>query len=91
MSDRPALRDVSLSATNGQLVGITGPVGSGKTSLLMTIIGELPISSGTISCIGKIAYISQSPWVYSGTVRENIVFGNQFVEQKYNKVIEVCD
>ncbi|KAL9978598.1 hypothetical protein ACROYT_G016133 [Oculina patagonica] len=74
MSDRPALRNVSLSATDGQLVGITGPVGSGKTSLLRTIIGELPISSGTISCTGKIAYISQSPWVYSGTVRENIVF-----------------
>ncbi|XP_078368634.1 ATP-binding cassette sub-family C member 4-like isoform X1 [Oculina patagonica] len=91
ISDRPALRNVSLSATNGQLVGITGPVGSGKTSLLMTILGELPISSGKISCIGKVAYISQTPWVYSGTVRENIVFGNQFDEQKYTKVIEVCD
>ena len=91
MSERPVLRNVSLSASSGQLVGITGPVGSGKTSLLMSILGELPISSGKISCIGKIAYISQTPWVYSGTVRENIVFGNQFTEQTYNKVIEVCD
>ena len=91
MSERSVLRNVSLSASNGQLVGITGPVGSGKTSLLMSILGELPISSGKISCIGKIAYISQSPWVYSGTLRENIVFGTRFAEQKYNKVIEVCD
>jgi len=90
-TDLPALQNVSLSAADGQLLGITGPVGCGKTSLLMTILGELPISSGKISCIGKIALASQTPWVYSGTVRENIVFGKQFDVQKYNKVIEVCD
>ena len=90
-TDLPALQSVSLIAANGQLLGITGPVGSGKTSLLMTILGELPISSGKMSCIGKIALVSQTPWVYSGTVRENIVFGKQFDVQKYNKVIEVCD
>ena len=90
-SDRPALQNVSLHATSGQLVGITGPVGSGKTSLLMTILEELPISSGQSSCIGKMAYVSQTPWVYSGTVRENIVFGMPFVEEKYFKIVEVCD
>ena len=90
-TDLPALQSISLSATNGQLLGITGPVGSGKTSLLMTILGELPISSGKMSCFGKIALVSQTPWVYSGTVRENIIFGKQFDVQKYNKVIEVCD
>ncbi|KAJ7392172.1 hypothetical protein OS493_013544 [Desmophyllum pertusum] len=90
-SEHHALQNVSLSATNGQLVGITGPVGSGKTSLLMSMLSELPISSGKISCIGKMAFVSQTPWVYSGTVRENIVFGRQFDEQRYNKVIEVCD
>jgi len=82
---------VSLKATCGQLVGITGPVGSGKTSLLMTILGELPVFSGQVTCIGKMAYVSQTPWVYSGTVRENIVFGMPFIEQKYNKIVEVCD
>ena len=90
-SDRPALQNVSLCATRKQLVGITGAVGSGKTSLLMSILGELPISSGQISCIGKKAYVSQTPWVYSGTVRENIVFGMPFVEEKYNKTVAVCD
>jgi len=89
-SELPTLDNVSLNATNGQLVGITGPVGSGKTSLLMTILGEIPISSGKMSCIGKMAFVSQTPWVYSGTVRDNIVFGKEFHEQKYNKVIEVC-
>ena len=90
-SDRPALQNVSLCTRRGQLVGITGAVGSGKTSLLMSILGELPISSGEISCIGKVAYVSQTPWVYSGTVRENIVFGMPFIEEKYNKIVVVCD
>ena len=90
-SDRAAFQDVSMSATCGQLVGITGPIGSGKTSLLMSILGELPISSGHISCTGKMAYVSQTPWVYSGTVRENIVFGMPFCEEKYNAIVEVCD
>lgn len=60
-SERPTLQNVSLSATCGQLVGITGPVGCGKTSILMSILGELPIFSGEISCIGKMAYVSQTP------------------------------
>ena len=91
MSERPALHNVSLTYSDGQLVGILGPVGSGKTSLLMSILKELPVSSGKISCIGKIAFVSQMPWVYAGTVRENIIFGNHFDVQRYNKVIEVCD
>ena len=70
---------------------LRGPIGSGKTSLLMSILGELPISSGHISCTGKMAYVSQTPWVYSGTVRENIVFGMPFCEEKYNAIVEVCD
>ena len=90
-SEPPALDNVSLNATNGKLVGVTGPVGGGKTSLLMAILGEIPISSGKISCVGKMAFVSQTPWVYSGSVRENIVFGKEFYEQKYMKVIEVCD
>ncbi|CAH3199373.1 unnamed protein product, partial [Porites evermanni] len=90
-SDRPALQNVSLQASSGQVIGITGPVGSGKTSLLMTILGEIPISSRQMSCTGKMAYVSQTPWVYSGTVRENVLFGMPFVAEKFNKIIEVCD
>ena len=90
-SERSILDNVSLNATNGRLVGVTGPVGSGKTSLLMTILGEIPMSSGKMSCIGKMAFVSQTPWVYSGTVRDNNVFGKEFHEPKYQKVIEVCD
>ena len=89
--DRPSLKDISLKVTNGQLVGITGPVGSGKTSLLMAIVGELPISSGRSYCYGTIAYLSQVPWVFSGTLRENILFGKDFDKKKYDTIIQVCD
>ena len=89
--ERPTLKNVSLKATSGQLVGVTGPVGSGKTSLLMSILEELPVSAGQTSRIGKIAYVSQTPWVFSGTVRENILFGKTFVEQKFLETIQACD
>ena len=89
--DHQALNNVSLEVNSGNLVGITGPVGSGKTSLLMAILGELPVTSGQLSCTGKIAYVSQLPWVFSGTLRENILFGRNFDEQKYQMIIHVCD
>ena len=89
--ERPTLKNVSLKATSGQLVGVTGPVGSGKTSLLMSILEELPVSAGHNSCIGKMAYASQTPWVFSGTMRENILFGKTFVEHKYLEIIQACD
>ena len=89
--NQPVLNNVSLKVTSAKLVGITGSVGSGKTSLLMAIAGELPVTSGQSSCIGKIAYVSQMPWVFSGTLRENILFGRDFDEQKYQMIIQVCD
>jgi len=89
--ERPTLKNVSLRASSGQLVGVTGPVGSGKTTLLMSILEELPVSAGQTSCIGKIAYVSQTPWVFSGTMRDNITFGKTFVEHKYLEIIQACD
>lgn len=68
---------------------IIGSVGSGKTSLLMTILGEVPIVSGKVKVNGRISYASQEPWIFSGTVRQNILFGNDFDEHKYKRVIFV--
>lgn len=90
-SDHPALQDLTLRVPRGQLLGIAGSVGSGKTSLLMNILGELPAFSGRVACVGKIAYVAQTPWVFSGTIQENIIFGMPFIEMKYQKIIKVCD
>ena len=72
------------------MLAITGAVGSGKSSLLTAIIGELPLCEGKISYHGRVAYVPQIPWVFSGTIRENILFGRPFEQEKFQTVIEVC-
>lgn len=88
--ERMALKDISLSLSNGEMMAITGSVGSGKSSLLMAILGELPAVNGTISFSGTIAYVPQIPWIFSGTIRENILFGRPFHEATYYKILDVC-
>lgn len=56
----------------------------------MTILGELPLSQGTITVKGKIAYASQQAWVYNGSLRQNILFGHDYDEDKFTEVIKAC-
>ncbi|RWS21741.1 multidrug resistance-associated protein 4-like protein, partial [Leptotrombidium deliense] len=84
------LSKLSFHAKSGELMAIVGTVGAGKTSILMTILGELHVIGGTISTKGRISYASQEPWTFAGSVRENIVYGSEFDQAKYKKVIEVC-
>ena len=56
--------------------------------MLHAILGELPISSGNIDVAGRIAYSSQEPWVFSGTIRQNILFGQPYNEKRYNEVLK---
>ncbi|EDO44553.1 predicted protein, partial [Nematostella vectensis] len=88
--DDVTLTGIKLKAVGDDLVIITGPVGGGKSSLLLSILGEIPLISGSISVRGRIAYVPQIPWISSGTIRENITFGKQMEEERYNKVLEVC-
>ncbi len=81
--------DLSLEIRSG-LCAIVGQVGSGKSTLLNVILGELDLDTGTITINGTISYASQEPWIFGGTVRSNIVFVEDFDEQRYNKVVEVC-
>ena len=84
------LCEVSFDAPAESLTVITGQVGSGKSTLLYAIAGELALSSGTISLYGTIAYVSQQSWVFSGTIRDNILFCKMYDESKFAKVIQVC-
>ncbi|XP_060775099.1 multidrug resistance-associated protein 4 isoform X2 [Neoarius graeffei] len=88
--DVPTLQNISFSVKMGQLLTIIGPVGSGKSSLLSAILGELPQDKGVVKVKGNLAYASQQPWVYPGTIRSNILFGNELQPQRYEKVLKAC-
>ncbi len=88
-TDNVTLSNVTLNVCNGEILAITGPVGSGKSTLLTAVLGELPLHEGTISYHGKVAYVPQIPWVFSGTVRENILFGLPFDEERFQHVVDI--
>ncbi|KAJ3680648.1 hypothetical protein LUZ60_016926 [Juncus effusus] len=86
----PTLEGVELEVIKGMKVAICGTVGSGKSSLLSCILGEIPKRSGTVKVSGTKAYVPQSPWILSGNLRENILFGQPFEIEKYERTIEAC-
>ena len=81
---------INCCISNSQLIGISGPVGCGKSSFFHSIIGEIPPDLGQIAHQGQIAYVSQTPWLFSGTIRENILFGKEYISKDFQRVIEVC-
>uniref|UniRef100_A0A452VN21 ATP binding cassette subfamily C member 4 n=1 Tax=Ursus maritimus TaxID=29073 RepID=A0A452VN21_URSMA len=89
-SETPTLQGLSFTVRPGELLAVIGPVGAGKSSLLSAVLGELPRSHGLVSVHGRIAYVSQQPWVFSGTVRSNILFGKKYEKERYEKVIKAC-
>ncbi|KAJ1732606.1 ATP-binding cassette glutathione S-conjugate transporter ycf1, partial [Coemansia biformis] len=89
-SSTPVLKGVSLSAVSGELVAVVGATGSGKSSLLLSICGELEMTKGTGHVSGSIAYLEQSPWIMNDTVRANIVFGRDYNADLFDKIVHAC-
>ncbi len=88
--NKTVLQDIGFATTAGCLTVITGPVGCGKSTLLSAIAGEVSDMSGTITYQGTLVYVPQIAWVFSGTIRENILFGQPYDEGMYNRIIEAC-
>ncbi|XP_049801524.1 ATP-binding cassette sub-family C member 4-like [Schistocerca nitens] len=86
----PTLVNVSLSIGHGSLCAVVGPVGCGKSSLLYALINELTPTSGDLKIGGNVSYASQEPWVFVGSVRQNILFGQPYDRKKYQRVVEAC-
>lgn len=72
------------------LTGIVGSVGSGKSSLLSAILGEMVHIDGKVNTYGTIAYLQQQAWIQNATLRDNILFGKPYDKDRYEKILEAC-
>ncbi|CCC69583.1 hypothetical protein NCAS_0C05930 [Naumovozyma castellii] len=100
------LRDLNIEFKPGALNVVIGPTGSGKTSLLLALLGEMCLEKGEIivpalnprqdlvidkfGLTNSIAYCSQAAWLLNETVRNNILFNSPYNEERYNAVIDAC-
>ncbi|XP_048461284.1 ATP-binding cassette sub-family C member 5-like [Rhincodon typus] len=84
------LHNINLTVDQGKLVGICGSVGSGKSSLISAILGQLILLEGTVAVRGTFAYVAQQAWLLNASLRDNILFGKNYEEERYNNVLEAC-
>ncbi|KAJ2469129.1 hypothetical protein GGI03_000566 [Coemansia sp. RSA 2337] len=77
-------------ASNRDLVAIVGKTGAGKSSLLLAMCSEVEMTQGTGRLVGKIAYLEQQPWIMNDTLRANVLFGREYDEDYYWKVLSTC-
>ncbi|KAK9276061.1 hypothetical protein L1049_005592 [Liquidambar formosana] len=89
-STKDTLRNINLVAKPGEKVAVCGEVGSGKSTLLAAILGEVPKIDGMVRVYGKITYVSQTAWIQTGTLQENILFGSAMDPRRYQEVLEKC-
>ncbi|XP_072488245.1 ATP-binding cassette sub-family C member 12 isoform X2 [Notamacropus eugenii] len=87
---KPVLRKISLTVKKGKVLGICGNVGSGKSSLISAILGQMQLWDGSVAVNGTVAYVSQQAWIFHGNMRENILFGEKFDSQRYQHAVKVC-
>ncbi|XP_022907991.2 ATP-binding cassette sub-family C member 4-like [Onthophagus taurus] len=87
---QPNLINLNLRVPEGMLCAIVGPVGSGKSTILQLLLGELRQDHGSVKIGGNISYASQEPWLFVSTVRKNIVFIQNYNKFRYNKIVKVC-
>lgn len=84
------LRDINIEFSQGGLNVVTGASGSGKSSLLLALLGETHKKSGSVVRPKDAAYASQTPWLQAATVQENILFYNAYDEKRYRRVVDAC-
>ncbi|XP_043991808.1 ATP-binding cassette sub-family C member 2-like [Gambusia affinis] len=86
----PLLKSVSLDIKPGRLVAVVGAVGSGKSSLLSALLGEMHRTKGFVNIQSSLAFVPQQAWIQSATLRDNILFGSPYEEQRFKDVLEAC-
>lgn len=83
------LSNLNMKFKKGKLTALVGEIGSGKSSLFDSFFGEMKNrgENSKIQINGKLAYVSQRAWIQGTTVKNNIIFGNQFDEKKYQEAL----
>uniref|UniRef100_A0A2M4AD22 Putative abc transporter n=1 Tax=Anopheles triannulatus TaxID=58253 RepID=A0A2M4AD22_9DIPT len=84
------IESVSLTVEPGKLCVLVGQVGSGKSTLLQVLLGELELDEGSVEINGTISYAAQEPWLFEGSVRNNILFTEEYDERRYLQVVRAC-
>ncbi|KAK8803865.1 hypothetical protein WA158_001559 [Blastocystis sp. Blastoise] len=84
------LKDINIKIKKGSLVAVVGRVGSGKTSFVSALIGEMTKNSGCCIVNGSVSFASQQAWMVNDTVRGNVLFGKEFEEERYKRALHVC-
>lgn len=82
--------DINLSIGRNELIGVIGSVGSGKSSLLSALAGDMRKTNGNITFGSSRAFCPQYAWIQNTSVKQNVVFGKDFDEKRYNAVIDAC-
>ena len=85
-----SLKNISFQVKENELTAIVGPVGAGKSSILLAMLGELEKISGQLDIKGSVFFLSQEPWIFTGTIQQNILFGKPYQKDKYDKIVNVC-
>ncbi|KAJ2505450.1 hypothetical protein IWW47_002040 [Coemansia sp. RSA 2052] len=88
--DSATLDGIDFSATSAEHLAIVGRVGSGKSSLLSALLGDMRKERGDVIVHGQIAYVPQQPWIMNATLRSNILFGLKYDKAFYNRIIDAC-
>jgi ABC-type multidrug transport system fused ATPase/permease subunit len=86
------LHGLDLSFSTGKLHGVIGRVGSGKSSLINSLLGETTLTEGTLAIDGSvpIAYVPQEPWIINASVKDNILMGAEYNKPRYDSVVKAC-
>ncbi|XP_041661072.1 multidrug resistance-associated protein 5 [Cheilinus undulatus] len=84
------LHCINLSVPQGTLLGVCGSVGSGKTSLMLAILGQMTVLEGRVAVRGRLAYVAQQAWILNASLRDNILFGHEYNEERYQAVLSAC-
>ena len=89
-SDPPVLKNLNFIIKKGSLTAVVGRVGSGKSSLLSALLGEMQKTNGFVNIDTSIAYVSQHAWIRNMSLKKNILFDKELNANFYNKVLYYC-